>query len=288
MTTGLTGTGGQSIPGEHESVLIDGATGTVGDELRSARTGAGQALKEIAGELRIRADHLEALEAGNLERLPGRVYALGFLRSYADYLGCDSARMVARYSAEIRDGESAPPLVFPIPVTEARGPSRGVVLTALLVLLTVLGAWSVLRGGGSDAAQAEAVAPDKFSAFLVHPRKQQAIRPLPANAHRLPVRRPVTLVARADVWLRVGAPGREPLFEGLLAKGREFSLPAQSALYVAVGNAGAVAIRVDGSVRGTLGELGAVVKPTPVGDLAMWDLHNPRSGLRPRHRPRPR
>jgi len=267
---------------------MDGASGTVGDELRSARTGAGQALREIARELRIRADHLEALEAGHPERLPGRVYALGFLRSYADYLGCDSARMVARYSAEIRDSESAQPLVFPIPVAEARGPSRGVVLTAILVLLSLLGAWSLLRGGGSDAAQVKTAIPDNFSAFLNRPQRQQTIRPLPANAHRLPAHRPVTLVARADVWLRVGEAGRQPLFEGLLARGQEFRLPAQSALYVAVGNAGAVAIRVDGTVRGTLGQVGAVVKPTPVGELAVWDLQSPRSGLRPRPRPRRR
>ena len=51
--------------------------------------------------LKIRKDHLEALEEDRLEALPGRTYAVGFVRSYADYLGLDAVHCVERFKAEI-------------------------------------------------------------------------------------------------------------------------------------------------------------------------------------------
>jgi cytoskeletal protein RodZ len=42
----------------------------------------------------IRAKYLRALEDDRFDILPATVYAKGFLRSYADYLGLDGSRFV--------------------------------------------------------------------------------------------------------------------------------------------------------------------------------------------------
>ena len=62
---------------------------TVGQDLRTARQRRGEDLATVARVLKIRRDHLEALEEDRLAALPGRTYAVGFVRAYADYLGLD-------------------------------------------------------------------------------------------------------------------------------------------------------------------------------------------------------
>ena len=53
----------------------------IGTDLRAARESLGWTLSDVAKKLRIRLSFLEALEAGQLTRIPGNVYARGFLRN---------------------------------------------------------------------------------------------------------------------------------------------------------------------------------------------------------------
>ena len=74
---------------------------TVGQDLRAARIRRGDDLAAVSRSLKIRKDHLDALEGDRLEDLPGRTYAIGFVRSYARYLGLDVNALVERFKAEI-------------------------------------------------------------------------------------------------------------------------------------------------------------------------------------------
>ncbi|HLE16014.1 MAG TPA: RodZ domain-containing protein [Anaerolineales bacterium] len=60
---------------------------TLGEQLRQARQERDLTLEQAARATHIRQNYLEALEAGELDRLPSRVQARGFLRAYASYLG---------------------------------------------------------------------------------------------------------------------------------------------------------------------------------------------------------
>src|SRR3974390_443477 len=86
----------REISGEDEVPL-----GNVGQELRAARLRRGDDLATVSRALKIRKDHLDALEEDKFEALPGRTYAMGFVRSYAEYLGLDSVQCVERFKAEI-------------------------------------------------------------------------------------------------------------------------------------------------------------------------------------------
>lgn len=68
----------------------------VGEKLREARIEAGEDLHHVAETLRIRPAYLQALESGDYDTFPGRAYAYGFLRAYADYLGFDGNEVVRR------------------------------------------------------------------------------------------------------------------------------------------------------------------------------------------------
>jgi len=74
---------------------------TVGQDLRAARIRRGDDLAAVSRALKIRKDHLDAVENDRLDDLPGKTYAIGFVRSYARYLGLDANALVERFKAEI-------------------------------------------------------------------------------------------------------------------------------------------------------------------------------------------
>src|SRR6201996_6754530 len=86
----------REISGDSESPLE-----TVGQDLRAARLRRGDEIAQVSRALKIRKDHLEALEEDRLEDLPGKTYAIGFIRSYARHLGLDSNVYVERFKQDI-------------------------------------------------------------------------------------------------------------------------------------------------------------------------------------------
>src|SRR3989304_6123412 len=79
--------------------VAEAAPGPIGRGLGRARAGYGQDLVAVAAQLRIRATYLDAIEKGRFEDLPGATYAIGFVRSYAEYLGLDGADLGRRVRA---------------------------------------------------------------------------------------------------------------------------------------------------------------------------------------------
>ena len=62
---------------------------TFGEFLRDARERRGLTIQQIASETRIPWRHLDALEHGNLDAVPGGVYRRAEIRAYADAVGLD-------------------------------------------------------------------------------------------------------------------------------------------------------------------------------------------------------
>ena len=89
---------------------------TVGQALAAKRGERGLTIEQVEASTRIRADHLRALEADQLDRLPAPVYAKGYLRTYATYLGLDAEELVAGLP---RNGR-APNLALGMEKTERR------------------------------------------------------------------------------------------------------------------------------------------------------------------------
>lgn len=131
---------------------------SVGAELRAARTRRSEDLRSIAQVLRIRRELLEALEEGRGDALPGRAYAIGFVRSYAEYLGLDPADIVARFKAELDFNEKAgDELAFPDVPQETRLPRGTFLIVGVVVAVGIYGGW--LLSHSADRMMAERVPP---------------------------------------------------------------------------------------------------------------------------------
>ena len=71
----------------------------IGIALRDARVARNLSLAEVSALLRIREAHLEAIELEDFEQLPGNVYTIGFIRTYAQYLELNESDLILRFKA---------------------------------------------------------------------------------------------------------------------------------------------------------------------------------------------
>jgi len=156
---------------------------TVGLDLRNARQRKGEDLAQISRVLKIRKDYLDALEESNFDAIPGRAYTIGFVRTYAQYLGLDAKRCVERVKVEIAGrGEVKDGVVQVTSPRERKLPQGGIVFAILLVLAVIYGIYYLIAGANRVISQPVTPVPSR----LVAPA---GLPPLPPPQHpRLPPR----------------------------------------------------------------------------------------------------
>ncbi len=140
----------------------------LGETLRRARQARGTTVEDAERVTRIPRKYLEALEQENYSILPAPVYARGFLRSYAGYLGLNAAELLPFFPV----GHVDEPKLEPLP--EVRQPRTwslsGVIAVAAVgaLILLVVGLYSLGRdSGGSSLLGPQEVAPEGPPPVLV-------------------------------------------------------------------------------------------------------------------------
>ena len=76
---------------------------TLGDGLRLARERQGRSLAAMSDQTKVHVKYLTALEQNDHSALPSRVFALGYLRAYAQALGIDEQAAADRFKQESFD-----------------------------------------------------------------------------------------------------------------------------------------------------------------------------------------
>lgn len=115
------------------------STGTL---LRGARESFGISIEEAAESLCIGHRYIRALEEDAHDDIPGPTYVIGYLRSYAQYLGLDPEPMLKRY----RDGFEPAPLKYyptPEPTTAKCQPTLVAYGISVLLLVMLYGSWYI-------------------------------------------------------------------------------------------------------------------------------------------------
>ncbi len=262
--------------------------GQIGPLLEKKRLERGLSLKEVEQATKIRTRYLEGLEREDPTSLPDPVYARGFLKTYANFLGLDGEQL----SREFRDhraprrerqpsferlqkGEFDQPLINPGGVDDAErsGISGATILTivlAVLVLALVIGALYYV-GSRSTVNTSDSVSEEEP---IVDPGVgDDSSRD--GSSREEPVAGSETMSGADDdssedspetvqVTVKVvGVPtGLTILTDGTVASD-QFAQPgfsqtfeAERTVTISTANAGAVEAEVDGQNVGRLGQLG--------------------------------
>lgn len=99
-------------------------------------------LKEISSAINVRVTQLEAIEKGNMNELPGMVYAIGFVKSYASHLGLDSDEIAAAFKREHGKAEPANTEIDVEPSIKTQpAPTSNILLISGIAIIALLLLW---------------------------------------------------------------------------------------------------------------------------------------------------
>ena len=255
----------------------------VGDILREERERQRMTIPEIEEGTSIRASYIEAIESGEYDKMPGRVYAKGFVRNYANFLNLDSEEIVKQFVAEI-----SPPVEVVEQTKEVtpepKGKSFSVsgrrleevsnrfssnhLVAAIIALAVLVGGFFYFKGSGTEVAQSDVTKPQEVQ--QVQQTKTETPAPAqppaesvvatPAAAAPAPKVDGVNLQASFsdDCWMLVTVDGNV-VYEGVITAGQVMDWKGNTNVNVRVGNAGAVDFVMNGQNFGKLGGDGDVV-----------------------------
>ncbi len=273
----------------------DALVRSFGEDLRSEREARGITLEDISASSRIPVPVLEAIERDEFDRLPGGLFNVSFVRQYASAVGLNQDEVVDAFAKACAtssgDPDHPPPVVTALAVEgEDRGQMaarfaegltdylrrNSVLLSAGLgVLGLVLLSLAVFYSPNESAQQADADSSYEGARQVeleypsVPPVPQQESRALPAKPS-VPAKQAVGLQVGLrvtdTVWVRATRDGRLA-WEYTLRAGQKKLITAHESIALIVGNAGGVALTLNGQAVPPIGERGQVrrVVFTPAG-----------------------
>ncbi len=264
---------------------------SAGAMLRETRESKGISLEEASRATHIHVNVLKKIEADDFSSI-GTVYAKGFLKIYAEFLGLDKSDIVERFAGAVPASQRTRAVQkVIIPGTTSPSAEKNLFSSALesvvsvikkidmkIIVIVVLcvvvfwgfrALWRVVarRDARKPAAQVrlsekprtvtekKSVVEPKKKAASAAPEKTVVSAPVPVVAEK------VVLVvrARAKTWLQVKVDGRV-VFQSVLARGAAESWTAAKKIEMVIGNAGAVELELNGRILERIGRPGQTLK----------------------------
>ena len=267
---------------------------SVATELKSEREKRKISLEQISAETNISRRHLENLEEGRYNELPGGIYNRAFLRAYCKSIHLDQRALIERYEAEVApDFESVPQKIAPVGLATGSMWLRPVVIWSLMLVLSATAlfftrSWiaEIFSPYFSRASVSTAPyeAPENPSGDGAPSAKSPSF---PAYLSSLPPDLPsdipgnvVEILPASDVsesppagfeslrlelsateqcWISIDRDG-SPAVRKVLEPGEVQSLDAFERFYIILGNAGGVHLKINGVPVRQLGKSGEVLR----------------------------
>lgn len=260
-------------------------TGDFGKTLREARERRGVTLRQIANSTKLSVSQLEALERNDIARLPGGIFSRGIVRSYATEVGLDPEKAIQDFIAHFSHDEA---VIAGHPTSEQNEDNEAlesdrrmagtflwllgvsVPIAAGVLYFSVVGRHpaSVAPAPAAEARVAE-TRPDEPPGTVAASPAARSVAPetatpsapppdVPAPAAAAGDRLTVGLSVKRPCWVSASVDGQR-VIERLLQTGTQQTLEVKRELVLTAGDAGAIAITLNGADAKPLGKSGEVV-----------------------------
>jgi transcriptional regulator with XRE-family HTH domain len=228
-----------------------------GRKLSEARRQHGWTVDEVADRIRVRKEFLEALEEMNVKLLPGKAYALAFLRSYARELGIEEKAIVDQFQDECAlTRDDAPKPAMRTPTSKPRQRQPWAWAAALVLIAAGFVGWraldSQLRAGNDQR--------------IATTSESGALGSMPASTAATP-RRVVEIRAVAESWLEARGPDGTVFLSRNLRAGDVYRPDPSPGWTLHARDGGAFELYVNGVSAGLRGTAGMPVLGRSIDEI---------------------
>lgn len=222
----------------------------IGKGLRARREELELDPSDIYNATHIRSDYVEAIETLNIDALPSIGYVLGYVRTYANFLGLNGEDAVARYKVDSQIPENLGMRATPhfVPKKKIKLPRGFVPALGVMGFTIMLGVW---YGGNVTTVASE---PTIATVNTIDATKTEDTVFDPNM---------ITLRANAPSWVQIKDAQGKTVISRIFVTGESYSAPKGSKLSISVRDAGAVDIIVGQDNAGPMGDAGTPVKDLP-------------------------
>lgn len=233
---------------------------SIGRALQQARIDAGLTVDEISTSTRVRIPIVHAIEQDDFSRCGGDVYARGHIRTLARAVGLDPAPLLAQYDAAHGGRPPAPTPAAPLFEaerirSEPRRPNWTAAMVAAIVAVIGFVGFTAFSGGddgdGTKSQVAEGSTPATSKpATKPTPDKPADPKPDPSDSAiaGAPKDKVTVKVSAPDgrSWISAKDHNGRTLFDGVLEQGKSKTFQDRQKIDLVLGDAGAIALFVNG------------------------------------------
>jgi cytoskeleton protein RodZ len=269
----------------------------IGKIFRLAREEKKLAIEDVARATHIRRLYLLSIESGDFTQLPGGIYTVGFIKTYALFLDLDAADILRQLGMDAITVAETNALVVPIPTESQERPQLKIVVLTCSVALIVLGLsyfWHENSPISSIQDKDEVFTPTTQNTpleSLVNEEKEGDTNSIEAETqtHQVPQEEQpsrsdkivedssqyeakstksireelykIAIFADKDSWVQILDNQGKNVFVRLMHSGEIFEIPADHPPYkLNTGNAAGIRIRLNNETTKALGGEGKVVR----------------------------
>ncbi len=240
----------------------------VGEKLRERRISLGLSLEQVEEYTKIRRFYIESIENDEYKGLPGKVYIIGFLRSYCKLLDLDSKELIEEFNQSWPDTDNVSKYVQENSYRQKKSPKVsfnynklvrfGILVLAVIVLIGVNKIWNSSmpvpappddtiisepnENNGNETPNDDVDEPEQETEYTG------------VTIEVIPV--------RGDCWLEVSI-NNNIVFSRIIKQGEDSLIfEDESEIRMVFGDAGAVDIMHNGELLEPIGNAGEVVRKT--------------------------
>ena len=237
---------------EIQTIIGVSTISSFGESLKAERERQGYDIEAVAEETKIRKLYLKALEEEKFNILPPRVYAIGFVKRYAQFLNLNAEQWTNEFQ---RIAYPSPEAQEPAAIPRRKStrklniPVKNIIAAALFLLIVIwAGDFMVAYIAQKGAAQPPSVQQPEV--------KQSQEAPQPPTT---PAKLIMVVEARQNCWLQIQIDGQQH-YTGIITAGDKKTFEAASTITIKAGNAGGIDLTINNQPLASLGEVGQVVE----------------------------
>lgn len=143
----------------------------IGRILFEERKSQKKSIQDVQEGTKIRGEYIKALENEDFSKIPGSTYIIGFIKSYAEFLGLNAEELVTRYKMEYGTQTREEQELFankevPLPIPEeSKYNRRNWIIAGALFLIII--SFFIIRSCGSREKTSEIITPKKNTEVAV-------------------------------------------------------------------------------------------------------------------------